>query len=120
MDVLEEAHRQYEAQQTHHATTLTALEATTELNNQSIVALEATQDLLHGEIVETRQSVVNTAAAVAVHTQSWGELTAFLDQNTAEMDKIKSKMQSLLKRRGSDWDIEGPTPPASPNPDSYT
>ena len=120
VEVLEEAHRQYEAQQIDQDTALTELAAKTELNNGSIVALEATQDLLHGEITEARLSVANTAAAVAVHTQSWRDLNTFLDQQTEDMDKIKSKMQSLIKRRGSDWDNEGPTPPASPNPGPHT
>ena len=120
VEVLEEAHRQYEAQQIDQDTALTELAAKTELNNGSIVALEATQDLLHGEITEARLSVANTAAAVAVHTQSWRDLNTFLDQQTEDMDKIKSKMQSLIKRRGSDWDNEGPTPPASPHPGPHT
>ena len=119
VEVLEAAQRQTEATQTKHTTAITTLEATTELNSSSIVALEESQETLHGEVQEARQTATTAAATVDVHTRSWKDLNTFLDQNTEDMDKIKSKLQTLLKRRGTGWDPDGPTPPPSPNPDPH-
>ena len=119
VEVLEAAQRQTEATQTQHTSAITTLEEKTDLNNDSIIALEESQETLQGEIQEARQTATNTADAVAVHTQSWRDLNSFLEQNTEDMDKIKSKLQTLLKRRGTGWDPDGPTPPPSPNPDPH-
>ena len=119
VEVLEAAQRETAATQTKHSSAITLLEETTTLNNGSIIALEESQEILHGEVQEARQTATNTAAAVAVHTQSWKDLNLFLDQNTEDMGKINSKLQTLLKRRGTGWDPDGPTPPPSPNPDPH-
>ena len=119
VEVLEAAQRETAVTQTQHSSAITLLEETTTLNNGSIIALEESQEILHGEVQEARQTATNTAAAVAVHTQSWKDLNLFLDQNTEDMGKINSKLQTLLKRRGTGWDPDGPTPPPSPNPDPH-
>ena len=119
VEVLEAAQRETAATQTKHSSAITLLEETTTLNNGSIIALEESQEILQGEVQEARQTATNTAAAVAVHTQSWKDLNLFLDQNTEDMGKINSKLQTLLKRRGTGWDPDGPTPPPSPNPDPH-
>ena len=119
VEVLEAAQRQTEATQTKHSTAIITLEEKTDHNTDSIVALEESQETLHGEVQEARQTATTAAAAVDVHTRSWEELNKFLEQNTEDMDKIKSKLQTLLKRRGTGWDPDGPTPPPSPNPDPH-
>ena len=110
---LEAAHRQTEATQKQHAAAITTLETKQDGAHNSIQDLAATQQTMREEVTVAQASVKGMSAAVASHTQAWKDLNDFLTDQTAQMDEIKSSLQTLFKRRHADPDEARPAP-ASP------
>ena len=113
---LEAAHRQTEATQKQHAAAITTLETKQDGAHNSIQDLTATQQTMREEVTVAQASVKGMSAAVASHTQAWKDLNDFLTEQTAQMDDIKSSLQTLFKRRHADSDRDGEARPAPASP----
>ena len=113
---LEAAHRQTEATQKQHAAAITTLESKQDGDHNSLQTLAATQQSMREEVTVAQASVKGMSAAVASHTQAWKDLNDFLTDQTAQMDDIKSSLQTLFKRRHADADRDGEVRPAPASP----
>ena len=111
---LEDTQRQQGATQEHHATTIAGLSTEQERHSNALLDLDAGHETLRDTIQETRAALDTTATEVHAHSAQFTGLQGFLERQDARWTRIESNIQTLFKRRGSDLEDDGPTPPPSP------
>ena len=111
---LEDKQRQQGATQEHHADAIAGISAEQERQSNALLDLDAGHETLRDTIQETRTALDTTATEVHSHSAQFTGLQAFLERQDARWTRIESNIQTLFKRRGSDLEDDGPTPPPSP------
>ena len=116
--VLEQGLRHQEETQQHQAQELAQLDTRQAQQGNALMDLEAGHETMRDDLREAQAALANTTAQVGTHHTNFLELRDFLERQDARMDtkfsRIESTMQTLFKRRGTDFDEDGPSPPASP------
>ena len=118
VEELEAAHRQQEAAQADQANTIAGLSAEQAKHSNALLDLDAGQETLRDTMQETRAAISTTAAEVHSHSAQFAGLQTFLERQDARWTRIESSIQTLFKRRGTDFEDDGPPPPPSPGQDS--
>ena len=116
VEELEAAHRKAEAMQKHQAESITTLEAKQTEDHNSIQGLVTSQQTVEEALTASTTTVRGLSAALASHTQLWKDLDVYLTDQSAQMDTIKSSMNSLFKRRHEDTDRDAEVRPAPASP----
>ena len=111
--VLEDKQRQQGAAQEHQADAIAGISAEQERQSNALIDLDAGHETLRDTLRETRAALDTTATDVHSHSAQFMGLQAFLERQDARLTRIKSNIQTLFKRRGSDLEDDGPTPPPS-------
>ena len=111
---LEDTQRQQGATQEHQAGAIAGLSAEQERHSNAIIDLDAGHETLRDSLQVTRAALDTTATEVHSHSAQFIGLQAFLERQDARWTRLESNIQTLFKRRGSDLEDDGPTPPPSP------
>ena len=107
VEELEITQQQQGISQEHQAATMAGISAEQARQGNALIDLDAGHEIL-------RNSLQETTAAVHTHSGQFTGLQAFLERQDARWTRIESSIQTLFKRRGSDLEDDGPTPPPSP------
>ena len=116
VEELEAAHRKAETMQKHQAESITTLDAKQTEDHNSIQGLVTSQQTVEEALTASTTTFRGLSAALASHTQLWKDLDVYLTDQSAQMDTIKSSMNSLFKRRHEDTDRDAEARPAPASP----
>ena len=98
---------------------MAGLDAKQEEQGNALLVMKATQDSLRDDLDTARETLRATATTVGEQARDWTDLRTFAQQQAqsaqqlaqlAQIEASQSHLQSMFKRRGADFDQEGPPP----------